>query len=178
MRLLRELSRIFDFDGCTSYYPLQARVNTWPHQAGTTAGFDSVFARANKDFYIMGAEPKSRATWRHFHWLFFHDGWTFCRYRNCRNASNAAKFSISLLFFFCWFFFVCCFSCFYPFLLHSLRAFNLCVHKFRNGLLVFGVATAKRENGAVRGKEMACGNKCPLAAASTRTTRTATTTGR
>lgn len=76
------------------------------------------------------------------------------------------------------FFCVCCFSCFYPFLLHSLRAFNLCVHKFRNGLLVFGVSTAKRENGAVRGKEMACGNKCPLAAASTRTTRTATTTGR
>lgn len=75
-------------------------------------------------------------------------------------------------------FFVCAAFLVFTHFSCTLRAFNLCVHKFRNGLLVFGVATAKRENGAVRGKEMACGNKCPLAAASTRTTRTATTTGR
>lgn len=52
MRLLRELSRIFDFDGCTWLPSLSPGQHLAP-SSWATAGFDSVFARANKDFYTM-----------------------------------------------------------------------------------------------------------------------------
>lgn len=51
-------------------YPVQARVNTWPHQAGPQLALTAYLPEPTRTS-TQCAEPKSRATWRHFHWLFF-----------------------------------------------------------------------------------------------------------